>query len=56
MRSYKGIHSTTAPPTLLLILSTPSTASSTAAISAGMENIKVYSAIAVSAHVNIVRK
>ena len=56
MRSYKGIHSTTAPPTLLLIPSTPSTTSSTAATPTSTENIKVYLAIAISAHINIVYK
>jgi len=56
MHSCKGIHSTAAPSTLLLIPSTPSTASSTAATPTSMENIRVYSAIAVSIYVNIVYK
>ena len=56
MRSRKGIHSTAAPPTLSLIPSTPSAASSTAATPTGTENIRVYSAIAVSVCVNIVYK
>ena len=55
MRSYKGTRSITAPPTLLLIPSTPSTASGTVA-PASIENIRVYLAIAVSARVNIVYK
>ena len=56
MHSYKGIHSTAAPPTLLLISSTPNTAFSTATAPASIENIKVYLAIAVSIYVNIVYK
>ena len=56
IRSRRGTRSTTAPPTLLLIPSTPSTASSTTAAPAGTENVGVYLAIAVSARVNIVRK
>jgi len=56
VRSRKGIYSAAAPPTLLLIPSTPSTASGTAATPAGIENIRVYLAIAVSARVNIVCK
>ena len=56
MRSCKGIHSTAAPPTLLLIPNTPSTTSSTVATPTSIENIKVYLAIAVSACVNIVYK
>ena len=56
VRSYKGIHSTAAPPTLLLIPSTPSTASGTTTTPTGTENVKVYSAIAISARVDIVYK
>jgi len=56
MRSYKGIRSIAAPPTLLLIPNTPSTTSSTVATPTSIENIKVYLAIAVSACVNIVYK
>ena len=55
MRSYKGTRSITAPPTLLLIPSTPSTASSTIA-PASTENVRVYLVIAVSTRVNIVYK
>jgi len=56
MRSYRGTYSTAAPPTLLLIPSTPSTISSTAAAPASMENIRVYSAITVSVYIDIVYK
>jgi len=56
MRSYKGIYSTTAPPTLLLIPSTPSTAFSTAATFISIENIRVYSATTASMRINIVYK
>ena len=56
MRSYKGIRSAAAPPTLLLIPSTPSTVSSTATTSASTKNIKVYLAIAVSICIDIVYK
>jgi len=56
IRSYRGTRSTTAPPTFLLIPSTPSTASSTTAAPTGIENIRVYSAIAVSVYINIVYK
>ena len=45
-----------APFTLLLIPSTPGAAFGTAATPAGMENVGVYSAIAVSARVDIVRE
>jgi hypothetical protein len=55
MRSYKGTRSVTAPPTLLLIPSIPSTASSTIT-PASTENIRVYLVIAISARVNIVYK
>ena len=56
MRSYRGTRSTVAPPTLLLIAGTRSTASSTAAAPASIENVGVYLAITVSARVNIVYK
>jgi len=56
VRSRKGIRSATAPPTLSLIPGTPGAASSTAATPTSTENIRVYSAIAVSARVNIVYK
>jgi len=56
MRSYRGIHSTAAPPTLLLIPSTPSATSSTITAPTSTENVRVYSAIAVSVRVNIVYK
>ena len=55
MRSHKGTRSITTPPTLLLIPSTPSTASSTITPTS-TENIRVYLAIAISARVNIVYK
>ena len=56
MRSHKGTHFAAAPPTLSLIPGTPSTAPSTPATPTGTENIGVYSAIAVSAYIDIVRK
>ena len=56
VHSYKSTHSTAAPPTLSLIPGMPSAASSTTAAPASTENVKVYSAIAVSARVNIVYK
>jgi len=56
MRSYRGIRSTATSSTLLLIPSTPSTASSTTTAPTGMENVRVYLAIAVSARVDIVRE
>jgi len=56
VRSHRGTHSTTAPPTLSLIPNTPSATFSTTAAPASTENVKIYSAIAVSAHVNIVYK
>jgi len=56
MRSRRGIHSAAAPPTLLLIPSTPSATFSTTAAPTGTENVGVYLAIAVSACVNIVRE
>ena len=55
MRSHKGTRSIATPSTLLLIPSTPSTASSTITPTS-IENIRVYLAIAVSVHVNIVYK
>jgi len=56
IRSYRGTCSAITLPTLLLIASTRSTASSTAAAPASIENVRVYLAIAVSARVNIVYK
>jgi hypothetical protein len=55
MRSRKGTRSVATPPTLLLIPSTPGAASSTIAL-AGIENVRVYLVIAISARVNIVYK
>ena len=55
MRSRKGTRSIATPPTLLLIPSTPGTASSTITPTS-TENVRVYLAIAISARVNIVRK
>ena len=55
MHSYRGTRSAAAPPTLLLIPSTPSTASSTITPTS-IENIRVYLVIAISARVNIVYK
>jgi len=56
MRSYKSIHFTTTPPTFLLILSTPSTISSTITTPISTENVKIYLVITVSIRVNIVYK
>jgi hypothetical protein len=56
MRSRRGIRSVAAPPTLLLIPSTPSIGSSTTTTPTSTENIRVYLAIAISIHVNIVYK
>ena len=56
MRSYKGIRSIATPPTLLLIPSTPNTASSTTVTPTSIENVRVYLAIAISIYVNIVYK
>jgi hypothetical protein len=55
IRSYKGIR-LVAAPTLLLIPSTPNTASSTTITPTNMENIRVYLVITVSIRVNIVYK
>jgi hypothetical protein len=55
MRSRKGTRFITAPPTLLLIPSTPSATSSTIT-PASTENIRAYLAITISVRVNIVRK
>ena len=54
MRSRRGTRSIAAPPTLLLIPSTPSVSSGTATTPTSTENIRVYSAIAISARVDIV--
>ena len=56
IRSHRGTYSAAAFPTLLLIPSTPSAASSTTAAPASIENVRVYLAIAVSARVDIVYK
>jgi len=56
MRSRKGIRSTATPPTFLLILSTPSAALGIITTSTNTENVKVYLAITVFIHVNIVYK
>ena len=55
MRSYRGICFAT-PFTLLLIPGTPGAAFSTTTTPASMENVKVYSAIAISIRVDIVYK
>jgi len=56
MRNHKDIYFTIAPPIFLLIPSTPSTISNTTATPTSTENIKMYLAIAVSIHINIVYK
>ncbi len=56
MRSRRGTRFAATPPTLSLIPSTPSAAPRTPATPAGTENVGVYSAIAVSARVDIVRE
>jgi len=56
MRSHRGTRSAAAPLTLLLIPGMPSTTSSATAAPASTENIRVYLAIAVSAHIDIVYK
>ena len=55
IRSRKGTRSVAAPPTLLLISRMPSAASGTVT-PASIENVKVYLAIAISIHVDIVYK
>ena len=55
MRSHRGTRSAAASLTLLPITSTPGTAIAATA-STGMESVRVYLAIAVSAHINIVYK
>jgi hypothetical protein len=55
MRSRKGTRSVTAPSTLSLIPSIPSTASSTITPTS-IENTRVYLAIAIFTHINIVYK
>ena len=54
MHSCKGICSAIASFTLLLIPGTPSVTFGTAVTPTGMENVGVYSAIAVSVRVDIV--
>ena len=54
MRSRKSIYSATTPFTLLLIPGTPSTTSGTTATFTGIKNVRVYLAIAISTHINIV--
>ena len=56
MRSRKGTRSAATPPTLLLIPSTPNTASSTTITPTSTENVRVYLAITISIYVNIVYK
>jgi len=56
MRSRRGIRFTATPFTLLLIPSTPGAAFNTTTAPTGTENVGVYSAIAISARVNIVRE
>ena len=56
MRSRRGTRSVATPPTLLLIPSTPSVGSSTATTPTSTENIRVYSAIAISTRSDIVCK
>ena len=56
MRSRRGTYFTTAPLTLLLIPGTPSTAFSTTITPTGTENVGVYSVIAISTYVDIVRE
>ena len=56
MHSCRGIYSTTASFTLLLIPGTPGVTSSTTATSTGMENIRVYLVITFSIPINIVYK
>ena len=55
MYGCRGTHSTATPPTLLPIASTPDTAVITAA-SASAGSIRVYLAITISIHINIVYK
>jgi len=55
MHSRRGTCSTAAPPTLLLIPSTPSATSSTIT-PASIENVRVYLAITISIYINIVYK
>jgi len=56
MRSRRDTRSIAAPPTLLLIPSTPSISSGTTTTPTSTENIRVYLVITVSARVNIVYK
>ena len=56
MRSRKGTYSIATPPTLLLIPSTPNTTSSTTITPTSTENVRVYLAITISIHINIVYK
>jgi hypothetical protein len=56
MRSRRGTRSAVAPPTLLLIASTRSAASSTTVAPTSIENVRVYLVIAVSARIDIVYK
>ena len=54
--SHKGTHFAIAPLIFLLIYSTPGAAPSTLITPTSTENIKIYSAITVSARVNIIYK
>ena len=56
MHSRRGTRPAAAPPTLSLIPDTPGAALGTPATPAGTEGVGVYSAIAVSARVDIVRE
>ena len=56
MCSRKGTRSATAPPTFSLIPGTPSAAPSTLATPTSTENVRIYLAIAVSTHINIVHE
>ena len=62
MHGYKSTHSAAAPLTFLLIISilgataAATTVTITATTSANMEYVRVYSAISVSAYINIVYK
>jgi len=54
--NYKGTRFATVSYIFSLISSAPIAIYSTVAISASLENVNVYSAIAISTHVNIIYK
>jgi len=56
MRSHKGTHFAAAPPILLLIPNTPSIVFGTTTAPINMENVEIYSAVAVSVYIDIVYK